>query len=159
MSRVQDLFSKDYKLLIEGGFIACNQGDEASALALFNAGKVLRPADAVWEIGLGYIAMNKMDLTSAAKIFSRLLEREPENYMAQAFLGLTLGLTFAVAKVTKKKTKQDIVPEKDLKQAAMALLKEAKEKSSDRAVKQLANASLSWLEEGIMPGSPLQSGR
>ena len=53
-------FRHDFALLIEAGFVAVKQLDELSARRLFEAAQVLRPDSTAPQIGLGYIALNKL---------------------------------------------------------------------------------------------------
>lgn len=124
-------FKEDFSLLIEAGFIAVKQLDETSASRLFNATQVLSPNSTAPQLGLGYIALNKLELKEAQKIFEGILKKEPENYLAQTFL----GICFLMSKPKRKKGEK--------------LVKEAMEKSSDPTIKSLAQISLEWVEKDL----------
>jgi len=81
-------FKEDFSLLIEAGFVAVKQLDETSATRIFQAAQVLSNTSTAPQIGLGYIALNKLELKEATKIFEEVLKKEPENYLAQTFLGI-----------------------------------------------------------------------
>jgi hypothetical protein len=79
---------KDYFLLLEAGFVAVNQTDEDSAMKLFMACQALRPKNVFPEIGFGYMHMCKLELKQAEEMFLKVLEKESNNEMAHAFLGI-----------------------------------------------------------------------
>ena len=85
-------FKEDWLLFTESGFIATNQADEDSAQKLFKAGELLSPESALPRIGIGYLHLHKLELKQAVKAFEQVLEKEPQNEMAKAFLGLCLGM-------------------------------------------------------------------
>ena len=85
-----DVFKEDFALLFEAGMVAIKQGDEASAKALFQALSVLNPEHTAHELGIGLLYLHKMDLTTAEGIFRGVVEKDPENWSAKAFLSLTL---------------------------------------------------------------------
>jgi hypothetical protein len=87
-----ELYQEDLTTLVEAGFIAVNQSDEDSALKIFKAVEVLQPDHFMPKLGRGYLHLCKLELKQAAKIFSDVLEKEPENEVAKAFLGLCLSL-------------------------------------------------------------------
>ena len=87
-----ELYQEDLTTLVEAGFIAVNQSDEDSALKIFKAVEVLQPDHFMPKLGRGYLHLCKLELKQAAKIFSDVLEKEPENEVAKAFLGLCLTL-------------------------------------------------------------------
>lgn len=91
-------FQDDFPLLIETGFIAIKQLDGISAKRLFDAAAILRPKDTSSKIGLGYIALNKMELKEATKIFQEVMKAEPDNYKACMFYGMCLILTPGLVK-------------------------------------------------------------
>jgi len=128
--RLQD-FKEDFALLIEAGFVAVKQLDETSATRIFNAAQVMSPNSSAPQIGLGYIALNKLELKRAALIFEKVLEKEPQNYLAQTFLGMCYLLT----KPKRKKGEK--------------LVKEAMEKSQDPTIKNLGNLTLEWSEKEL----------
>lgn len=124
-------FRPDFRLLIEAGFVAVKQLDEASSLKIFEAAKVLNPESSAPLIGLGYIALNKLEVKKATSIFEEVLKHEPENYLAQTFLGICFLLT-------KPKQKE-----------GEELIKKAMEKSTDPTVKNLGSVSLEWAEKDL----------
>ena len=67
-------FKDDFATLIEAGFIAVKQSDERSARQIFKAAHVLNPESTASDIGLGYIAINKMHKDAA--IFHLLVEKD-----------------------------------------------------------------------------------
>ncbi|MGM0439573.1 MAG: tetratricopeptide repeat protein [Chlamydiota bacterium] len=119
-------FQEDFKLMVEAGFMAVKQLNEDHAKKLFNAAQLLRPDDVNPQIGLGYIHLNKMEHKPAVEIFSKVCEKESENYLAQAFL----GMAYLLSKKTNDKGEE--------------LLKDAKQKSDNPTVANLADVSLEW---------------
>ena len=85
-----DVFKEDFALLFEAGMVAIKQGDEASAKALFQALQVLDPEHTAHELGSGLLHLHKMELTKAEVLFRAIVEKDPENWSAKAFLSLTL---------------------------------------------------------------------
>ncbi|MBM3198185.1 MAG: SctF chaperone SctG [Chlamydiae bacterium] len=85
-------YQAHYITMTEAGFIAVNQSDEDSAVKLFKAASLLAPEQMLPKIGFGYIHLCKLELKQAAKVFSEVLEVEPDNDMAKTFLGLSLSL-------------------------------------------------------------------
>jgi tetratricopeptide (TPR) repeat protein len=126
----QDL-KEDFPLLIEAGFVAVKQLDEMSATRIFQAAQAISPGNAAPKIGLGYIALNKLEIKQAIKIFEEVVEKEPENYLAQTFLGICLLLT----KPKRKKGEK--------------LIQECIEKSDDPTIKSLGKISLEWAEKDL----------
>src|ERR1700722_4742645 len=112
-------FKEDFALLIEAGFIAVKQLDETSASRIFHAAQAINPDSRAPQIGLGYIALNKLEVKEATKIFEEVVNKEPENYLAQTFL----GICFLLTKPKRKKGEK--------------LIQDAIEKSSDPTVKSL----------------------
>ncbi len=124
-------FRHDFALLIEAGFVAVKQLDELSARRLFEGAQVLRPDSTAPRIGLGYIALNKLEIKEASGIFEAVVKQEPENYLAQAFLGICYLLVKA-----KRKKGED-------------LINDAGEKSNDPTVKNLCNLAIEWAEKDL----------
>lgn len=122
-------FEEDFPLLLEAGFIAVKQLDEKGALALFEAAKVLKPRSVAPRIGLGYIAMNKMEVAKATGIFEAVVKEEPEHYLAQTFL----GICYALRKSTRKQGE--------------ALIRSSIEKTTEPSVKRLGEVCLQWIEK------------
>lgn len=85
-------YKEDFVLLLEAGFIAVNQADEDAALKLFKAAELLDPGNQLSKVGLGYLHLHKLDLKRACKCFEEVLEAEPNNEMARAFLGISMSL-------------------------------------------------------------------
>ncbi len=77
---------------LECGYIACNQADEDSALKLFNASKLLKPNNALCDVGLGYLHLHKLELAQACEIFEGVIRKEPSNEMARTLLGITKSM-------------------------------------------------------------------
>lgn len=124
-------FREDFALLIEAGFVAVKQLDEISATRIFHAAKVMNPGSTAPQIGLGYIALNKLEVKEATKIFESVVKQEPENFLAQTFL----GICFLLTKPKRKKGEQ--------------LIKEAMEKTDDPTIKSLGATSLEWAEKDL----------
>ena len=114
---VMNVFKEDFPLLIEAGFVAVKQLDETSASRLFHAAQVLSATSTAPQIGLGYIALNKLELKEATRIFEEVLKIEPGNYLAQTFL----GICFLLTKQKRKKGEKLIL--EAMKRAAVPLLK------------------------------------
>lgn len=124
-------FKEDFSLLIEAGFVAVKQLDETSARRIFQAAQVLSHTSTAPQIGLGYISLNKLELKEATKIFEEVLAKEPENYLAQTFL----GICFILTKPKRKKGEK--------------LILEAIEKSNSPTIKSLGTVSLEWAEKDL----------
>lgn len=124
-------FKEDFPLLIEAGFVAVKQLDETSATRIFNAAQSISPNSTAPQIGLGYIALNKLEIKEATKIFEEVVKKEPENYLAQTFLGMCFLLT-------KPKRKKGEI-----------LIREAIEKTNDPTIKNLGEISLEWAEKDL----------
>ncbi len=92
MKKIED-FRKHLVLILEAGFIAVNQQDEDSALKLFKAAALLNPESTLPKVGIGYLHLHKLELKQACKAFEDVLEKEPYNDMAKAFLGLSMTMT------------------------------------------------------------------
>ena len=124
-------FKEDYALFIEAGFIAVKQLDEIAARRLFKAAELLNPDNPASQLGLGYIAVNKLQVTEGIKIFEAILQKDPEHHLAQALLGVCYLLT----KTKRKKGEK--------------LIQEAKEKTQDPTIKNLADVCLEWSEKDL----------
>jgi hypothetical protein len=124
-------FKEDFSLLIEAGFIAVKHLDETSATRIFHAAQVLSPNSSAPKLGLGYIALNKLEVKEAAKVFEEILSKEPENYLAQTFL----GICFLLNKPKRKKGEK--------------LIQEAMDKTTDTTIKNLGQISLEWAEKDL----------
>lgn len=132
---VLDYFSEDYALLIEAGFVAVKQLDEIAARRLFKAAELLNPENPASQLGLGYIALNKLQISEATKIFEEILQKDPSHYLAQALLGVSCLLT------------------KNKRARGEKLIREAKEKSDDPTIKSLAEVCLNWADTDLKPKS------
>ena len=86
-------YKEDFFLFVEAGFIAVNQADEDAALKLFRAAELLNPEHSLPKIGVGYLHLHKLELKQACKAFQGVLDEQPDNEMATAFLGLCMGLS------------------------------------------------------------------
>jgi len=124
-------FKEDFALLIEAGFIAVKQCDERSARQIFKAAQILSPKSVAPEIGLGYIALNKMQLKESDAIFEEVVKKEPNNHLATAFL----GISYALQKGKRKK--------------GIELLESAKASSDEPTVKNLADITLQWVVKDL----------
>jgi len=121
-----DYFKEDYALLIEAGFVAVKQLDEIAARRLFKAAELLNPDNPASQLGLGYIALNKLEIPEAIKTFEGVLKKDPSHYLAQALL----GICYMMSKTKRKKGEK--------------LISEAKEKSDDPSIKHLADVCMEW---------------
>ena len=126
-----DDFLDDFSTLIEAGFIAVKQLDETSATRIFKAAQVLNPMSTAPQVGLGYIALNKLEVKEATKIFEEVNNKEPDNMLAQTFLGMCYLLT------KPKRTQGE------------KLIKQAIENSDDETVQSLGKTSLEWAEKDL----------
>lgn len=129
MAELLEQVDEDYPLLIEAGFVAVTQADEDCAKKLFRAAKVLRPKSTAWQLGFGYIALNKLEVKEAYRIFKKIVGEEDNNYLAKTFLGLS-----------------HLLLKKDRKEGE-DLIREAMDKSDDSAVQHLGDVSLKWMDE------------
>lgn len=126
-----ETFKEDFSLIIEAGFVAVKQLDETSAARLFHAAQALSPNSTAPRIGLGYIALNKLEIKEATKIFEEVMSKEPENYLAQTFL----GICFLLSKPKRKKGEK--------------LILEAMEKTDNPSIKSLGEVSLEWANKDL----------
>ncbi len=124
-------YKEDFYFLLEGGFIAIKNADEDSAIKLFRACELLKPDSTFPSIGFGYMHLCKLELKQAAAMFTRVLDKEPENEMARTFLGIVLSMN--PTEMTKG--------EKILSDTAM--------KGQDPELKKLSNTALDFLEKHI----------
>lgn len=123
-------FQEDFALFIEAGFTAVKQLDETNAKRLFEAAQILRPESTTPQIGLGYIALNKLDIVEASSTFEKIIECEPKNHLARAFLGISYLLTKA-----KRKRGEELIAEAS--------------EEGDSSVKNLCSISLKWAEKDL----------
>lgn len=124
-------FQDDFALFVEAGFVAVKQLDEIAARRLFKVAELLNPDNPASQLGLGYIALNKLQVTEATKIFESILKKDPEHYLAQALLGICYMLT-------KGKMKQ-----------GEKLVHDAKSKSDDPTIHSLAETCAEWAEKDL----------
>lgn len=136
-----DEFIEDFPLLVELGLIAIKQGDEEGAHKLFNAAGLLNPQSTVKKMGLGLIAMHKLDLVNARKYFQEVINEEPNNFRASAFLGLSYVLTAF----------EDSVPKEEridcLKKGTEIAIQVSNEPGAQQTEKQLAFSILDLEKE------------
>lgn len=131
MTEITKDFQEDFPILIEAGFVAVKQLDEISATRIFRAAEAINPTSTAPQIGLGYIALNKLELKEATKVFEDVLKKEPENYLAQVFL----GICFLLIKPQRKKGEK--------------IIREAIEKTDTPSIKNLGLISLEWAEKDL----------
>ena len=131
MTQTIQTFQEDFSLLIEAGFVAVKQLDEVSATRIFYAAQIINPTSTAPRIGLGYIALNKLEVKEAIRIFESVVKDEPDNYLAQTFL----GMCFLLNKAMRKKGEQ--------------LIKDAMEKTNDPTIKNLGETALVWSEKDL----------
>jgi predicted TPR repeat methyltransferase len=134
-------YKPDFVLMLEAGFIAVNQADEDSAVKLFRAAELLDGENVLPKVGFGYLHLHKLELKQACRAFEEVLEKDPKNDMAKAFLGLSLSMQ--PTSVTKGET-----------------LLEQTTKSKDPLIKKLADTALDFVDRFIKksPG-PAGEGR
>jgi predicted Zn-dependent protease len=126
-----DYFSEDFSLMIEAGFVAVKQLDEIAARRLFKAAELLNPDNPASQLGIGYIALNKLQISEATKIFEALLQKDPHHYLAQALLGVCYIFT------------------KDKRKKGEKLILDAQEKSDDPTIQNLAKVCMDWAAHDI----------
>lgn len=122
---------EDFPLLIEAGFVAVKQLDEASATRIFQAAQLINPESTAPQIGLGYIALNKLDIKEASQIFESVLAKEPDNHLAHTFLAICMLLN------------------KTQRSEGEKLIKEIVAKANDPTIKALGEISLEWAEKDL----------
>ena len=124
-------YKSDFAMFIEAGFVAVKQLDEMSARRIFEAARLLNPESTAPDIGFGYIALNCLFVTKAAAIFEQVVEKEPDNHLAQMFLGISWLLS---------KTKHF---------EGEVLIKETLEIASDETIVNLGKIALDWSEKDL----------
>ncbi|NGX41893.1 MAG: hypothetical protein K940chlam7_00167 [Chlamydiae bacterium] len=122
---------EDFSLLIEAGFVAVKQLDAISSSRIFIAAQMISPDHTAPQIGLGYIALNQLNVKEATHIFEEITKKESDNYLAQTFL----GISYLLSKPKRKKGEK--------------IIKEAMEKSDDSTIKSLGEISLEWAEKDL----------
>ncbi|MCP5509237.1 MAG: hypothetical protein H7A39_02360 [Chlamydiales bacterium] len=85
-------WEKQFIVLLEAGYIACNQADEDSALKLFKAAKLLKPQNTLCDVGVGYLHLHKLELQQACLCFEGVIKKEPDNEMAHTLLGVAKSM-------------------------------------------------------------------
>lgn len=128
--KIED-FKEDFSLLIEAGFIAVKQLDEDSAKRIFHSAHILNPKSMAPQIGLGYIALNKLLVREATAIFREVLHNEPNNYLAQTFM----GICYLLNEPKRKEGKE--------------MIKKAMNATDDETVKNLGAVSLEWASKDL----------
>lgn len=124
-------YKEHYVTMIEAGFIAVNQSDEDSATKLFKAADLLNPGNFLSQLGMGYLHLCKLELKQSSKIFSDVLEKDPDNEIAKAFLGLTLSLN-----------------PKEVEKGS-AILKETDAKTKDPMLKNMTSNAIAFVEKFV----------
>jgi len=124
-------FRQDFALMIEAGFIAVKQLDEVSATRIFYAAQAMNHFSTAPRIGLGYIALNRLEIKKATRIFESVVNEEPDNYLAQVFLGICFLLTKGKMPKGEK------------------LIKETLTKTKDATITNLGTLSLEWAEKDL----------
>ena len=124
-------YQEDWLLFTEAGFIAVNQADEDTAVKLFKAGELLNPDNVLPQIGFGYLHLHKLELKQAVHIFEKVVEKEPHNDMAKAFLGLCMGLMPNMGGKSEK------------------ILEKTAHSADDPLIKNLAETSLEFIEKYV----------
>jgi len=128
--KIEEL-KQDFALLIEAGFVAVKQLDAVNSSRIFVAAQMLSPDHTAPQIGLGYIALNQLNIKESTHIFEAIVEKEPENYLARTFL----GISYLLSKPKRKKGER--------------IIKEAMEKTDDEVIKNLGSISLEWAEKDL----------
>ncbi len=131
MSDVLEQFKSDFSLFIEAGFVAVKQLDEISASRIFAAAQMVSPNSTAPQIGLGYIALNKLDLKEAVRHFDNVVKKEPDNNLAKTFYGICLLLN------------------KQKRAEGEKIINEIIEKSDDPTIKALGEIALVWAEKDL----------
>ncbi len=131
MSDILEDFKNDFSLFIEAGFVAVKQLDEISANRIFAAAQMVSPNSTAPQIGLGYIALNKLDLKEAVRHFDNVVKKEPDNNLAKTFYGICLLLN------------------KQKRAEGEKLIREIIAKSDDPTIKSLGEIALVWAEKDL----------
>ena len=124
-------YKEDFALLIESGFVAVKQLDEPCATRLFHAAQLLNPTSPAPEVGLGYIALNKLEIKEAIEIFRGVIRKDPTHHLAQTFLGMCYLLT------------------DDLHEEGVKLIKSAIKETTDPTIVNLGEIALQWNEKDL----------
>jgi len=126
-----DEFRSDFSLLIEAGFVAVKQLDEISATRIFQAAQILSPLSTAPQLGIGYIALNKLEVKTATKTFEEIVQKEPNNYLAQTFLAICFLLTKPKRSLGEK------------------MIRDVIQNTSDPTIKDLAKMSIEWAAKDL----------
>lgn len=126
-----DYFKEDFALFIEAGFVAVKQLDEIAARRLFKSAELLHPDNPASQLGLGYIALHKLQINEAVKIFEGILKKDKDHYLAQALL----GICYMMSKNKMKKGEK--------------LIMDAKAKSDNPTIKNLADVCMEWANSDL----------
>lgn len=129
-------YEEDKLLFLEMGLIAIKQGDEESAKRLFDVIGLIEPTSSLKKMGYGLIAVHKLDLAEAQNQFKEVIEQEPNNGRALAFLAFTHMLALMNEQSDSKKIER-------LKTGA-ELAQKAIDLSTEDSTKQLAQSVLDW---------------
>ncbi len=133
-------YKEDFILMLEAGFIAVNQADEDSALKLFKAAGLLNPENTLPKVGFGYLHLHKLELNQAVRCFEEVLDVEPKNDMAKAFLGICMSLS------PTQLSKGEKVLEETMK-------------SKDPMIKKLAHTAVDFVEKFVKTAPGPASGK
>jgi len=128
--KIEEL-KEDFSLLIEAGFVAVKQLDAISSSRIFVAAQMISPGHTAPQIGLGYIALNQLNIKEATHIFEEITKKEPNNLLAQTFL----GISYLLSKPKRKKGEK--------------LIKEAINSTEDPTIKSLGEISLEWADKDL----------
>lgn len=126
-----EALDEDFALFIEAGFIAVKQMDEPSAKKMFYAAEVIRPDHPAPLVGLGYIALNRLEVKEAVEYFQDVLEIDPEYHLARAFL----GIAYLLKKPTRDKGYQ--------------LVKKALAETDDPTITNLCKKTMDWADKDL----------
>lgn len=139
MATLQD-FQSDLSMLVEGGLLAIKQGDEESAKKLFNAVDVLEPGGLQKKFGYGLIALHKMEVENAMTQFEEILQKDKQNWRAQAFLAFACMLSIFSEGVS------NAIKEKNLRRA-MDLALEVVANCKEEGILKVAQSIIDWETE------------
>ena len=124
-------YNEDFFLFLEAGFIAINQADEDSAIKLFKTCELLQADNILIKIGFGYMHLHKLELKQACEYFEEVLQKDPSNEMATAFIGIAMSLT------------------PDQVSKGEQILKKSVQESSNSQVKKVAHTTLDFIEQFV----------
>lgn len=122
---------KDFLTFLEASFIALNQHDEASYVALINACKVIDDENKLVQISEGYLHLLKMELSLASLCFEKILKQEPEHEIAKAF--------YAITQILSPKTQE----------RGEKALKDLHTSSAHKEIKQLTQEALTYFHHQL----------